>query len=160
MSAPDPPPSAKRVRNPWWIPPFLGTVPVGVEQRHLRILGFVALAMFFENYDMSLLTSVLKFLGEDFNLNESELGTFAGAIRLGTLPAFFLIPLVDRIGRRRMFLISVAGLSVGAFLTAFSQNATQFVLFQVINRTFIITASATAFVIITGFPGSRYQELR
>ncbi len=149
MSPPDSPPRAKRVRNPWWIPPFLGTVPVGVERSHLRILGFVALAMFFENYDMSLLTSVLKFLGEDFNLDKSELGTFAGAIRLGTLPAFFLVPLVDRIGRRRMFLISVAGLSVGAFLTAFSQNATQFVLCQVINRTFIITASATAFVIIT-----------
>jgi MFS family permease len=121
---------------------------VGVEQKHLRLLGFVALAMFFENYDLSLLTSVLKFLGEDFNLNAAELGTFAGAIRLGTLPAFFLIPLVDRIGRRRMFLISVVGLSLGAFLTAFSQTATQFVLYQILSRVFIVTASATAFVIV------------
>ena len=146
VSSSRPPP--KRTRNPWWIPPFLGTVPVGIEPRHLRLLGFVALAMFFENYDLSLLTSVLKFLGEDFHLNEAELGTFAGAIRLGTLPAFFLIPFVDRIGRRRMFLISVVGLSVGTFLTAFSQTAAQFVALQVVSRVFIVTASATAFVIV------------
>ena len=142
-------PPLDRLRNPWWIPPFLGSVPVGVEPRHLRILGFVALAMFFENYDMSLLTSVLKYLREDFGLTEAELGSFAGSIRLGTLPAFFLIPLADRIGRQRMFLISIAGLSIGAFLTAFSQTPTQFVLFQVVSRSFTLTASATAFVIIT-----------
>ena len=146
MTAPIPP---DRVRNPWWIPPFLGTVPRGVEQPHLSLLGFVALAMFFENYDLSLLTSVLKFLREDFGLTEAELGSFAGAIRLGTLPAFFLIPLADRIGRRRVFLVSVAGLSIGSFLTAFSQDATQFVLCQVVARTFMLTASATAFVIVT-----------
>jgi MFS family permease len=138
-----------RPRNPWWIPPFLGRVPVGVEQRHLTLLGFVALAMFFENYDLSLLTSVLKFLSEDFGLSEAELGTFAGSIRLGTLPAFFLVPLADRIGRQRMFLVSVAGLSIGAFLTAFSQTPMQFVALQVLSRSFIITASATAFVIVT-----------
>ncbi len=146
MAAPAPP---DRVRNPWWIPPFLGSVPRGVEPPHLHLLGFVALAMFFENYDLSLLTSVLKFLREDFGLSEAQLGSFAGAIRLGTLPAFFLIPLADRIGRRRVFLVSVAGLSIGSFLTAFSQDATQFVVCQVVARTFMLTASATAFVIVT-----------
>ena len=138
-----------RERNPWWIPPFLGTVPRGVERSHLRLLGFVALAMFFENYDMSLLTSVLKFLREDFGLSQAEMGSFAGAIRLGTLPAFFLVPLADRIGRRRLFLVSVLGLSVFGFLTAFAQNATWFVAMQVLSRSFIVTASATAFVIVT-----------
>jgi MFS family permease len=144
-----PTPELERLPNPWWIPPFLGTVPLGIEPRHLSLLGPVALAMFFENYDMSLLTSVLKFLAEDFALDEAELGTFAGAIRLGTLPAFFLIPLADRLGRRRLFLISVVGLSVGTFLTAFSQSPAQFVLCQVLSRSFIIAASATAFVIVT-----------
>ncbi len=147
MSQTEAPPP--RLRNPWWIPPFLGSMPRGIEQPHMRLLGFVALAMLFENYDMSLLTSVLKFLREDFALSEAELGRFTGMIRLGTLPAFFLVPLADRIGRRRMFLLSVVGLSVGSFLTAFAQTSTQFVLMQVLSRSFIITASATAFVIVT-----------
>jgi MFS family permease len=146
---PPPEPSPERIRNPWWIPPFLGRIPPGIEPSHLRIMGFVALAMFFENFDMSLLGAVLKFLAEDFGLDKAELGTFTGTIRLGTLPAFFIIPFADRLGRRRMFLISVIGLSAGTFLTAFSQTPAQFIACQVISRSFIITASAIAFVIIT-----------
>jgi putative MFS transporter len=124
-------------------------VPVGIEQRHLALLGFLSLAILFADYDLSLLTSVLKYLREDFELSEAALGTFTGAMRLGALPAFLLIPLADRIGRQRMFLISVAGLSVGTFLTALSQSATQFVFLQILSRTFLLTASATAFVIVT-----------
>jgi MFS family permease len=155
MPAAQPPPEPnskprpERIRNPWWIPPFLGRIPPGVEPSHLRIMGFVALAMFFENFDMSLLGAVLKFLAEDFGLDKAELGSFTGAIRLGTLPAFLIIPFADRLGRRRMFLISVVGLSAGTFLTAFSQTPAQFIACQVLSRSFIITASAIAFVIIT-----------
>ena len=65
-----------RIPNPWWILPILGRVPIGVGRQHVRLLGFVALAMFFENFDMSLLSSVLKYLGEEFALDTKELGTF------------------------------------------------------------------------------------
>ena len=62
-SSPSPEPARpERSRNPWWIPPFLGSVPKGVEHTQLNLLGFVALAMFFENYDYALLTNVLKYL--------------------------------------------------------------------------------------------------
>lgn len=138
-----------RIPNPWWMLPFLGRVPVGVGAPHVRLLGFVALAMFFENYDMSLLTSVLKYLGEDFGLDTAELGSFSAWIRFGTLPAFFVIPFADRIGRKRMFIFSVAAMSAGTFLTAFSPNEWWFVGFQVLSRTFMLTASAVAFVFIT-----------
>lgn len=135
--------------NPWWIPPFLGRIPVGVEETHVRTLGIVALAMFLENFDMSLLGAVLKYLAEDFGLSKTELGSFAGSIRLGALPAFFLVPLADHIGRRRMFLIAIAGLGLGTLLTAFTQNAAQFVACQMVARSFLLTASAISFVIIT-----------
>lgn len=153
MSDPGPEPAAdagpERVPNPWWILPILGRVPPGVERSHVRLLGFVALALFFENFDMSLLGAVLKYLAADFALETAELGTFTGAIRLGTLPAFFIIPFADRIGRKRMFMISVVGMSIGTFLTAFSPSEIWFVLFQVISRSFMLTASAVAFVFIT-----------
>jgi len=155
MNASDPAPHAEpaptpdRIPNPWWILPFLGRVPIGVGREHVRLLGFVALAMFFENYDMSLLTSVLPFLGAEFELDKAARGAFQGSIRLATLPAFFLIPFADRIGRKRMFLISVVGMSVGTFLTAFSPTETCFVAFQMLSRSFMLTASAAAFVFIT-----------
>jgi MFS family permease len=142
-------PTPRVLRNPWWIPPFLGRVPVGVEERHLAVLGVVALALLFESYDMALLTAALGRIARDFGLSEAAQGLFTGSIRLGALPAFFVIPLADRLGRRRLFLVSVAGFSIGAFLTAFAQTPEQFVACQMLSRTFVISASAAAFVIVT-----------
>ncbi len=142
-------PTPRALRNPWWIPPFLGRVPAGVEERHLAVLGIVALALLFESYDMALLTAALGRIASDFGLSEATQGLFTGSIRLGALPAFFVIPLADRLGRRRLFLVSVAGFSIGAFLTAFAQTPEQFVVCQMLSRTFVISASASAFVIVT-----------
>jgi putative MFS transporter len=47
-----------------------------------------------------------------------------------------------------VFLASVVGMSLGTLATAFSQSAWQFVALQMVSRTFLITASATAFVIV------------
>lgn len=135
-------------RNPWWIPPFFGAVPP-LEPRLLSLLGLVALALFFESYDFSLLNAALKHIAADLDLAETELGAFTAMIRLGALPAFLLIPLADIFGRRRLFLISVAMLSAGTFLTAFAQTPEQFIAAQVLTRAFMLTAAAVAIVIVT-----------
>lgn len=146
MSSPAPP---RRTRNPWWLPPFLlGRVPVGVEPRMLRLLGFVSFALFFEHYDTSLLGNALKYIVADLGVAEQDLGFFQMLIRLGALPAFLLIPFVDRFGRRRLFLLSLVGMSVGTLLTAFSTTAVQFVACQMLTRTFVLTASAVSVVIV------------
>jgi len=141
-------PTPPRIRNPWWIPPFFGRVP-DVEPRLLSLLGIVAFALFFESYDFSLLNAALKHIAADLDVAETELGRFTAMIRLGALPAFVFIPLADVFGRRRLFLISVAALSAGTFLTAFAQTPTQFIIIQVLTRTFMLTASAIAIVIVT-----------
>jgi MFS family permease len=143
------PPPARRARNPWWIPPLLGGVPPEVTPGQLRLLGFVALALLFENYDLSMLGSAIKFIREDFGLPQSEVGRLTALVRLGAIPALLVIPFVDRLGRRRVFLASVVGMSLGTLATAFTQEAWQFVLVQMLSRTFLITASATAFVIVS-----------
>lgn len=143
------PRSSRWGRNPWWIPPFLGQVPENIEKRLVDLLGFVALALLFENYDFSLLNAALKHIAHDLNIAENDLGTFTALVRLGALPAFVVIPAADYIGRRRLFLLSVIGLSVGTFLTAFSQTPAQFVLCQIITRTFMLTAASVAFVFVT-----------
>lgn len=141
--------SSRWGRNPWWIPPFLGQVPDNIEKRLVDLLGFVALALLFENYDFSLLNAALKHIAHDLNIAENDLGMFTALVRLGALPAFAIIPAADYIGRRRLFLISVIGLSLGTFMTAFSQTPAQFVLCQVITRTFMLTAASVAFVFVT-----------
>ena len=146
---PDPDPAAapQRRRNPWWIPPFLGRVPA-IEDRYFRILGIVALGLFFESYDLSLLTSALKHISEDLGMAEHELGFYLGAVRLGGLVAFFLLPLADRLGRRRVFLAALIGMSLFTLGTAFAQTPLQFVVFQLITRAFIATLAAVGIVML------------
>ncbi len=142
--------------NPWWIPVFLGGVP-DVEPRLISLLGLVSLALFFEQYDISMLTSALKFIATDLGMTERDLGSFLALIRLGALPAFLIMPLADRIGRRRVFLISVLAFSVGTLVTAFARTAAEFIIAQIAARTFMLSGSAVAFVIITEEYPARYR---
>ncbi len=136
-------------RNPWWIPrQLLGRVPRKVERGQLRLLGLIALALLFENYDFQLLTAALKHIAQELEIDAASLGDFTSWIRLGGLPAFFVIPFADWIGRRRLFLVSVIGLSLGTLATAFSQTPLQFVLCQVVSRTFMVTGAAVTYVMV------------
>jgi putative MFS transporter len=136
-------------RRPWWIPHFLGRVPGELEDSHVRLLGAVALALLLEEYDLAMLTAALKFIVADLGMQESQFGNYLGIIRLGAIPAFFLIPFADRIGRRRVFLASVGLTGLFTFATAFSQTPAQFVLLQALTRTFFVSGSTMAFVIVT-----------
>jgi putative MFS transporter len=149
---PEPKPNEPRRtvwQNPWWIPPFLGRVPDDIEPRHLTLLGAIALALFFEEYDLAMLTAALPFIASDLAIAETDFGLYLGIIRIGALPAFLVIPFADRIGRRRVFLISVMITSLATFLTGLSQTAEQFVALQMFTRTFFVAGSAVAFVMIT-----------
>jgi putative MFS transporter len=142
------PAGTARPRNPWWIPPFLGRVP-DIPQPQIRLLGSVGLALLFEQYDQTMLNAALKQIAESFGVGESDLGSMLGYVRLGALPAFLLIPWGDWLGRRRLFLISVVGLSLATVGSAFARNTVEFIALQMISRAFMVTCSATAFVIIT-----------
>jgi MFS family permease len=137
-----------RTKRPWWLLHIFGRVPVGLEPRHISIVGVVSLAALFENYDMSMLTAALKQIRETFGLSQSEASSLFAWIRLGAIPAFLVLPLADRIGRRRVFLVAIVGMSVGTLASAFAQSAIQFIIAQTFTRTFLVACTACAVVII------------
>jgi MFS family permease len=132
-------------------------VPPDIQPSQLRLLGVIALALVFEHYDVSMLGAAAKDIRESFDVPQSELGQLTALVRLGALPAVFLVPFADRIGRRRLFLSCVAGTSVATLLTAFSQTAAQFVGIQMVARTFLIAGSAVAFVIVAEEVPARHR---
>ena len=148
QAPPTDPASPTRTRRPWWIPFFLGAIP-DVDAKSLTLLGTVGLAVFFEAYDLSLLTSALSFIAADLEITEETLGLWTGLIRLGGLPAFALLPFADRFGRRKVFLASLLGLSLATLASAFSPTILVFALLQMLARVSFITFSATAIVIIS-----------
>lgn len=136
-------------RAAWWIPPFLGSAPEELDDSHLELLGAVALALFCEQYAIGLLVPALKFIAKDLALAPQSLGNYLGAVQLGALPAFLLVPWTDRIGRRRVFLFSLGATVATTFTSAFSQTPTQFIALQALTRTFFVLGSAAALVIVT-----------
>jgi len=146
--APDDPSPPSARRNPWWIPPFLGRVPPGVESRHVSLLGAVTFALIFEEYDLAMLTTALSYIASDFDVAEEVLAGYLGFIRLGALPAVFLIPYADRIGRRRMFLLSLVASSLATVATGFAWSIESFVVFQMLVRTFFVAGVSVAYVLV------------
>jgi putative MFS transporter len=115
----------------------------------VRLLGVISLALLFENFDQATLTAALKQIAVTFTVAEADLGRTLGFVHLGALPAFLLVPFADRIGRRRLFLISVIGISAASCASAFAGSIAWFVALQMLARVFMVTCSAMAFVIIT-----------
>lgn len=143
-SSPDP----VRLARPWWIPAFLGRIPAGLEAHHIALVGVISCAALFENYDISMLSAALKQIRESFGLGPAEMSSMLAWVRIGAIPALFFLPLADRIGRRRVFLIAIVGMSVGTVLSAFAQTPLHFIAAQILTRPFIVASIVTAVVII------------
>jgi putative MFS transporter len=136
------------VRSPAGLLRALGRVP-DVEPQLLTLLGLVSLALVFESYDLSMLTSALKYIADDLGMAEQDLGRYLGTIRLGALPALAVIPLADRLGRRRLFLGSLIGVSATTVATAFAPGPLSFVACQMATRVFMVTGTSVTIVIVT-----------
>ena len=134
-------------RNPRILAPFFGPQPV-LPPQVMRTLLLVSLGLFFENYDLSLLNAALPQIAADFGVAVSDTGPYLGAIRLGGIGAFLLIPFADRIGRRFTFLVCLAGMSLATFATALAATPLQFTIFQMVCRVFLLTAATLAVVIL------------
>lgn len=137
-----------RPKRPWWYPHFLGRLPVGLEDRHVALVGVVALAFFFENYDLSMLSAALKQIRESYDLDQTTMTRYIAYVRLGAIPAFLVLPLADRIGRRRVFLGATVGMSVCTLLTAFARTPEEFVVIQLVTRAFVVGCIASSVVIV------------
>jgi putative MFS transporter len=119
-----------------------------LEARYVSLVGVVALAGFFESYDLSVLSAALKQIRESFELSQADMTFLLAWVRLGAFPAFLILPLADRLGRRRVYLAAIVGMSLATVASAFAQTAVQFIAIQTIARTFVVATIATATVII------------
>lgn len=116
--------------------------------RQRKVIGLLAVAEFFDNYDAALVSLALKQIQEGLAIPEAEIAAVAGTIRLGMLASFAVTFLADRLGRRRLLLVSVLGFSVMTFLTAFARTPGEFMWAQIVARTFIGAEVMLASVVI------------
>ncbi len=143
------PGSLPRRRRPWWTRavPYPGRVP-DLPPRQWRVLGLLAAAELFDQYDVGILGLALLQIQQGLGIPEGDIAGVTALVRLGVIPALALTVMADRMGRRRLLLATILGFTVCTFATAWAQSATQYVALQFAARVFIYGETMLAVVVL------------
>ena len=144
------PPAEDRSWVPGWVQfaPFLGTPPA-LTRRQWNVIGLIAFVTMFDQYDMALFSLALKQIQAELAIPEAQLGQLGAIVRLGALPAFLFAVVADRLGRRRVLLVTIVAYTTLTGATALAPDARTFVVLQFLARTFAVAEVMLAYVVIT-----------
>lgn len=114
-----------------------------------KLLWLVSSATFFEGYDNFVLSFVLALVLVDLGGTEAQAGWIRAIVGLGAAAGFLLSAQADRIGRKRLLLITIVGYTVCAALTAISPNLAFLTGAQFLSQIFLASEWAVAITIVT-----------
>lgn len=113
-----------------------------------RLLFLLSSATFFEGYDNFVLAFVLALVLGDLGGSETQAGWIRAVTSLGAVVAFALAAQADRIGRKRLLLITIAGYTIAGILTALSPGLLWLTVAQFLAQVFIGAEWAVAITIV------------
>ncbi|MBS1847417.1 MAG: MFS transporter, partial [Actinobacteria bacterium] len=106
------------------------------------LLWLLGSTLFFDGYDRGVILVALKQIRATFGLSQSEASGYLSVLYLGALLAVPLALRADRVGRRRLLIISALGYTVATAATAFAPNAPTFAACQFVARLFLNAEAA------------------
>lgn len=126
-----------------------------------KLLGVLAVATFFEGYDGYVLPFALALVLADLGGTESQAGAIRAIVGVGAVLAFLLAAQADRIGRKRLLLITIVGYTAATMLTAISPNLVSLTAAQFVAQIFLGAEWAVAItIVVEEFPsGQRSRAL-
>jgi putative MFS transporter len=122
--------------------------PMRLPARQWRVLLLVGIAYMVNQYDLGIFSLALPQIQSGLAIDDGMLGTVTGLIRIGVIPAFFLAMLADRMGRRRLLMVTIAGVACATVATGFAQTPAQFVACQIAARSFMGAEEMLSIVVI------------
>lgn len=130
-----------------WLPPRLRPpVPIPVSQ--MKLLWLVGTAMLVAGFDINIFGLALPQIQASLSIAEHEVGPLTSIIRLGMLGALLLAVLSDRVGRRRLLMVTIIGSAIATLLTGFVQTKEQFMAAQAAVRVFAYAEEMLCVVVI------------
>ena len=91
-------------------------------------------ATIFEGFDAAMLSFAAPEVRESLGISLDEWGFISGLTRMGVLASFLFMLTADRMGRRFVMMVTVAGFAVANGLTAFVETKSGFVTAQFFAR--------------------------
>lgn len=141
-------PDDRSYRPRWLIlTPFLGRPPP-LTRRQWSVLGLVAFATLFNQYDRAIFALALPQIQAGLGIAENDVGYLASVVQMGSLPAILLAVAADRLGRRRLLLFTIVVYTLLTAATALSPDARSFVTLQFFASIFTTTEVLLAVVVI------------
>lgn len=120
-----------------------------LEREHKFLLAVLGAASFFEGYDFNIVAVALPQIRETFGLTVQAASLWISLLFLGALPAIFLTRRADRIGRRKLLLVSIVGYTIATGATAFAPSMSAFVICQFTARLFLSAEGAIVWTMVT-----------
>lgn len=120
-----------------------------LEREHKFLLAVLGAASFFEGYDFNIVAVALPQIRETFGLTVQAASLWISLLFLGALPAIFLTRRADRIGRRKLLLVSIIGYTIATGATAFAPSMPAFVICQFTARLFLSAEGAIVWTMVT-----------
>lgn len=103
-----------------------------------RLLALLSVATFFEGFDYLALSQILPSLSAEFGLDRSGAGWVIAVCNIGTVLSWGLVRLADRVGRRPVLGLTIAGYTLATLATGLAPNLPLFVGAQVLARMFLL----------------------
>lgn len=123
---------------------------------HWKLLAFLSVSSFFEGYDFIIVSQLLPHLRQEWGLDRPASGLLITVINAGTVAAYFVVRLSDRLGRRRMLMATILGYAACTFLSGLAQDPVSFAAAQFSARLFLTAEWVTAMVYAAEeFPAER-----
>ncbi len=137
------------VSPPFWMRLFFFIkVPDRVDTRQWRLLGLLGTTVLINHYDFGLLSLALPQIQHGLSVAEEDIGPLAGMVRTGAVLSFLVCLFADRVGRKRLLLLTIVGFTTCTTLTALAPTAQSFIALQFLARAFVTAEEILAIVVI------------
>jgi putative MFS transporter len=128
--------------------PSAAPAPARDRRYRRKLLFLLSSATFFEGYDTFVLAFVLALVLGDLGGSESDAGLIRAITASGAAVAFLLSARADRIGRKRLLMITIVGYTLAGALTALSPGLIWLTVAQFLAQVFLGAEWAVAITIV------------
>ncbi len=111
-------------------------------RREWLLLWLLGSTLFFDGYDRGIILVALPQIRDTFGLSQSAASWYLSALYLGALLAVPVALRADRVGRKKLLIISVFGYTAASALTAVAPTAAVFTACQFVARLFLNAEAA------------------
>src|SRR5256885_5070321 len=122
---------------------------IALDRRQRVILVWAGAAVVITGFEGSILIISLPAVGSEFRAGISDLSGLGSVLQVGALGSLPLASLADRLGRRRLIAVGVAGFSLMNFASAFAPTlaALAFLKLFAVGFEVVVAAATTALIV-------------